>query len=462
MVGRSPSSSSRSSSGARKKVTVRSSIKRETTFKSSVKKSTKAPKSSRRRGSKRIIGENLTGEAKLGVSNSQEFENLPEINQPVSSSYENKRELANDRVSRIFLGVFIAALFFVLGTGFGTTSGKSLVDGAIDELVSNSTNDIDRATLERAAIEGALKASGDDWANYFPTSTLEDLNNSTANVLTGIGISIREARSGAIEVASVQDKTPASKSGILVGDQILEVNGTDVQGASLTTVVALIRGERGKEVVLHITRDGEVKVFNLFTEQVDVRTVDASQISPEIAYLSIKSFSSGTSLEFFKLLLELKSSKGVVIDLRDNPGGLIEEAVSIAELFIGRGTVVSYRANGEERVFTANNSNPSVAPVVLLINKGTTSAAEILAGAFQDRNRGVVIGQTSFGKGSVQEFMTLRDGSKLELTVALYLTPSGRTIEGVGVIPDLRVSESEMKVKALQVLGGLARLGSKN
>ena len=380
---------------------------------------------------------------------------------PVSDE-SRKTEKSNDRVALLFLGVFIAALFFVLGTGFGNTTGKSLVEGAIDELVTNSTIDVDRATLERAAIEGALKASGDDWANYFPVTTLEELNNSTANALTGIGISIREARSGAIEVASVQEGTPAFKNGLLVGDQIIEVNGTEVQGSSLTTVVALIRGDLGKEVVLRINRDGETKVFNLLTERVDVRTVDAAQIAPEVAYLSISSFSSGTSSEFYNSLKALKSSKGVVIDLRDNPGGLVEEAVSVAELFIGRGTVVSYRASGEERIFTASNPKPSIAPVVLMINKGTTSAAEILAGAFQDRNRGVVIGQTSFGKGSVQEFMTLRDGSKLELTVALYLTPSGRTIEGIGIIPDLRVVDSEMKIKALQILGGLAKLGTKN
>jgi len=368
----------------------------------------------------------------------------------------------NDRVSLLFLGVFIAALFFVLGTGFGNSTGKSLVEGAIDELVSNSTVDVDREILERAAIEGALKASGDDWANYFPSSTLDELNNSIANVLTGIGISIREARSGAIEIASIQESTPAFKNGLKVGDQILEVNGTDVQGSSLTTVVALIRGDLGKEVVLKVNRDGAIQIFSLLTERIDVRTVDASQIAPEIAYLSVNSFSFGTSSEFYNALKSLKSSKGVVIDLRDNPGGLVEEAVSIAELFIGRGTVVSYRANGEERIFTANNSMPSVAPVVLLINKGTTSAAEILAGAFQDRNRGVVIGQTSFGKGSVQELMTLKDGSKLELTVALYLTPSGRTIEGVGISPDLRVKDSEIKIKALQVLGGLSKLSTKN
>lgn len=371
-------------------------------------------------------------------------------------------EKKNDRVSLLFLGVFVAALFFVLGTGFGNSTGKSLVDGAIDELVSNSTVDVDREILERAAIEGALKASGDDWANYFPSSTLDELNNSTANVLTGIGISIREARSGAIEIASIQESTPAFKNGLKVGDQILEVNGTDVQGSSLTTVVALIRGDLGKEVVLRVNRDGAIQIFSLLTERIDVRTVDASQIAPEIAFLSVNSFSSGTSSEFYNALKSLKSSKGVVIDLRDNPGGLVEEAVSIAELFIGRGTVVSYRANGEERIFTANNPKPSVAPVVLMINKGTASAAEILAGAFQDRNRGVVIGQTSFGKGSVQEFMTLKDGSKLELTVALYLTPSGRTIEGVGISPDLRVKDSEIKIKALQVLSGLSKLSTKN
>lgn len=368
----------------------------------------------------------------------------------------------NDRVALTFLGVFIAALFFVVGAGFGNSQGNSLVDGAIDELVSNSTVDVDREILERAAIEGALKASGDGWANYFPTTTLEELNNSTANVLTGIGISIREARSGAIEIASIQENTPAYRNGLEVGDQLLEVNGTDVQGTSLTTVAALIRGDLGKEVIIRINRDGSIKVFSLLTERVDVRTVDASQITSGVAYLAINTFASGTSTEFEKALSNLDSSKGVIIDLRDNPGGLIEEAVSIAELFIGRGVVVSYRANGEEKVFSASNPSPSRVPVVLMINKGTTSAAEILAGAFQDRNRGVVVGQTSFGKGSVQEFMTLKDGSKLELTVALYLTPSGRTIEGIGIVPDLRVTDSEIKIKALQILGGLAQLGSKN
>lgn len=468
MAGRSPkstnSSPSRKSKTAKRKVTVRSSVKKGLTQSSysQDESDTQLVKSPNlEKDSKKRIGKSSAATHLSADGNKLDSDSTTSILHSVRVVSNSSIDQRNDRVALTFLGIFIAALFFVLGAGFGNSQGNSLVDGAIDELISNSTSDVDRDTLERAAIEGALKASGDGWANYFPATTLEELNDSTANVLTGIGISIRETRSGAIEVADIQQESPAYRNGLAVGDQLLEVNDTDIQGASPVTVAALIRGELGKEVIIRVNRDGTDKSFTLRTERIDVKTVDASQIAPEVAYLAINTFASGTAAEFYSALKTLNSSKGVIIDLRDNPGGLIEEAVSIAELFIGRGVVVSYRANGEERVFNASNSNPSRVPVVLMINKGTTSAAEILAGAFQDRNRGVVIGQTSFGKGSVQEFMTLKDGSKLELTVALYLTPSGRTIEGVGIIPDLRVASSEMKIKAIQILGGLAQLGSK-
>jgi carboxyl-terminal processing protease len=151
----------------------------------------------------------------------------------------------------------------------------------------------------------------------------------------------------------------------------------------------------------------------------------------------------------------------VILDLRNNPGGLIEETVKVAELFIGKGVVVSYQVNDAERLYKVANLKPINAPLIVMINRNTASSAEILAGAFQDRNRGVVIGERSYGKGSVQEFITLGDGSKIELTVALYRTPSGRVIDEVGIIPDLEVPNSEIGEKALQVLGGLSRLTSK-
>jgi carboxyl-terminal processing protease len=152
----------------------------------------------------------------------------------------------------------------------------------------------------------------------------------------------------------------------------------------------------------------------------------------------------------------------VIIDLRNNSGGLVEEAVAVAEQFIGSGIIVSYKVNESEKVFRAVNSNPIKVPVVVIINRNTASSAEILAGAFQDRNRGVVIGERSYGKGSVQELISLDDGSKLELTVALFLTPSGRIIEEVGITPDLAVAPAEIGLKSLQVLGGLASFISRD
>ena len=373
-----------------------------------------------------------------------------------------KNRPSEDSVRRAFLFVFIAALSFVLGTGVGNQTNQSLVDSAIEKLVESAPNELDKSELERAAIEGAVKASGDEWANYFPQSTLAQLSQITSNTLTGIGVSITEARSGAIRVSDVQEDSISARSGIQIGDQVLRVNGVDVQGASATAVAAQIRGEIGKEVELAIRRDTEVLEFSLLTEKVDLRTVDYSQIDSNVAFISISSFSTGTAQEVRDALANIRGNRGVIIDLRDNPGGIIEEAVQVAEEFIGRGVIVSYKVSGDERIFSASNREPNPAPVVLLINKRTTSAAELLAAAFQDRNRGVVIGERSYGKGSVQEFVTLRDGSKLELTVALYLTPSGRTIEGVGVTPDLLVPESDLAIKALQILGGLSELTSKS
>ncbi len=189
MAGRSPKPSkpSSKSSSAKRKVTVRSSAKKS---------------------------------ASAVHTNTEIVDSSPTVAFTPVNGDRKRIDQRNDRVALTFLGIFVAALFFVLGAGFGNSQGGSLVDGAIDELVSNSTVEVDRETLERAAIEGALKASGDGWANYFPTTTLEELNNSTANVLTGIGISIREARSGAIEIASIQENTPAFRNGLEVGDQV--------------------------------------------------------------------------------------------------------------------------------------------------------------------------------------------------------------------------------------------------
>lgn len=383
------------------------------------------------------------------------------IQSPSSQSRSNAWNAHPELFRRIAIAVITGMLLFGAGVQIGSQNGTSTLDQAIQTIIDSGAKDLDRKVLERAAIEGALKASGDEWANYFPKSALEVLDEQNSNVFTGIGVWLNKTRGGQIQIASIQENTPAATSGLGVGDHILEVNGTDVRGASLTSVIALIRADIGKRIELLVFRDDKRILASLSTEKVALSTVEASQVGSNIALLQIASFSKGTADEVQKSLAELKYRSGVILDLRNNPGGLLQEALRVSQLFIGNGVIVSYQVNGSEKLFKADNPKPISVPVVVMINRNTASSAEIVASAFQDRNRGVIIGERSYGKGSVQEFVTLDDGSKLELTVARYVTPSGKIIDEVGVTPDLEVSSREINIKALQILGGLASLNTK-
>ena len=395
--------------------------------------------------------------AETAKSRSRENLSRPK-NEGLAGASSKTNQERSEQIRNSILIVFSLVLSLVIGIGIGSRDRDSVVDSAINLLTENAPSEISRQALERAAIEGALKASGDQWANYFPSSAIDKLEERNSNILTGIGVTLKKARSGAIEIVKVISGTTAEKAGLLAGDQILEINETDVQGASLATVGALIRGEIGRELQLRVLRNSEKIEFSVATERVNLNTVEGSQIDNGVAYLAITNFASGTADEAKSAISSLDSRNGVILDLRNNPGGQIQEAVNVAEIFIGNGLITSYKVSGEERVFNARNRNPILSPIVVMINRGTSSAAELLAAALQDRNRGVVIGERSYGKGSVQDFVTLQDGSKIELTVALYLTPSGRTIEGVGVTPDLVVKAEDLNLKALQILGGLSEL----
>lgn len=385
-----------------------------------------------------------------------------ELNTDAASKQAPKLfRISSESLRRTTIVIISASLLFGVGVQLGSNRGSSNVDQAISTILDSSAKEIDRAVLERAAIEGALKASGDEWANYFPKSALDVLEEQNSNMFTGIGVWLNRTRGGQVKIASIQENSPAANAGLSVGDQLLEVNDTDVRGASLTSVVALIRGDIGKKVELLVNRDDKQILVALSNEKVALSTVEANQVSNSVALIEIASFSRGTSQEVEEALAKLNFKSGIILDLRNNPGGLLEEAVRVAQLFIGNGVIVSYQVNGAEKIYKAVNPKPILVPVVVLINRNTASSAEIVASAFQDRNRGVVLGERSYGKGSVQEFVTLEDGSKLELTVALYVTPSGKIIDEVGVTPDLQVSSREISIKALQVLGGLASFNSK-
>ena len=375
----------------------------------------------------------------------------------------SRQRLTNpDQLRKAVLAVLITSLVFAIGIQVGESRNSSSVDEAIKSVVESSAKDIDRDVLERAAIEGVLKASGDEWANYFPREALETFEAQSSNSSTGIGIYLSKSRGGVIKITSIQEGSPAANSDLAIGDELIEVNGTQVTGASLASTIALIRADIGKRVDLLVIRNEQRILASIKTGKVQAKSVELTQVSSSVALVEIASFISGTANEVSEALKSANYKSGVIIDLRNNSGGLVEEAVAVAEQFIGSGIIVSYKVNESEKVFRATNSNPIKVPVVVIINRNTASSAEILAGAFQDRNRGVVIGERSYGKGSVQELISLDDGSKLELTVALFLTPSGRIIEEVGITPDLAVAPAEIGLKSLQVLGGLASFISKD
>jgi carboxyl-terminal processing protease len=375
----------------------------------------------------------------------------------------SRQRLTNpDQLRKAVLAILITSLVFAIGIQVGESRNSSSVDEAIKSVVESSAKDIDRDVLERAAIEGVLKASGDEWANYFPREALETFEAQSSNSFTGIGIYLSKSRGGVIKITSIQEGSPAANSDLAIGDELIEVNGTQVTGASLASTIALIRADIGKRVDFLVVRNEQRILASIKTGKVQAKSVELTQVSSSVALVEIASFISGTASEVSEALKSANYKSGVIIDLRNNSGGLVEEAVAVAEQFIGSGIIVSYKVNESEKVFRAVNSNPIKVPVVVIINRNTASSAEILAGAFQDRNRGVVIGERSYGKGSVQELISLDDGSKLELTVALFLTPSGRIIEEVGITPDLAVAPAEIGLKSLQVLGGLASFISRD
>ncbi|MEY2841726.1 MAG: Carboxy-terminal processing protease CtpB, partial [Actinomycetota bacterium] len=307
---------------------IRSDVNPERRNQRSSERSKSISKNSRRRGPAVISASRVANPSEQSTrENDFKFAKRAFASSPQKDkSQDNKHQVRNyqdkgERFRNSILIAFSLLLSLVLGIGIGSRDRESIVDSAINLLEENAPSEISRQALERAAIEGALKASGDQWANYFPTSAIAKLEERNANILTGIGVTLKKARSGAIEIVQVKSGTTAEKAGLLAGDQIIEVNETDVQGASLTTVGALIRGEVGGELRLRILRASEKIEFVVATERVNLKTVEGSQIDNGVAYLAISNFAKGTAEEATSAISGLDSRNGVILDLRNNPGG---------------------------------------------------------------------------------------------------------------------------------------------
>ena len=370
-----------------------------------------------------------------------------------------KRPSANNRLAVISLLLIIT---FAIGDYIGQSRIRTPVDEAISKVLSKGEKSVDKTILQRAAIEAVLKASGDQWANYFPKASVANFKETLQGRYSGVGIWVRKNSSGVLEVSSVQKGSPAEIAGIKPLDNLLEINGTSTDSLSIASAVALLRGKADSSVKLQLQRNQDSFTVTLKRSSVLTDDVTANQIAKGIVYIQINAITTQTTSDVKLALDKYKHSKGIILDLRDNPGGLIAEAVNLCSLFLNEGTVVSYNRKGEtDVVLTSSNPNPDTSPMTILISRSTASSAEVIAGAMQDRNRAVVLGEKSYGKGTVQEILNLFDGSQIEITVGKYRTPAGRVIDQVGITPDLLVSDNEALAKSIQVLGGLAAIEDK-
>ena len=384
------------------------------------------------------------------------------------SSMEPGNDLTGARIKKVRVMVLALALIFTTSVGYSigylvskNQRSTSIVDQAIARVSSGDPHSPTEILLQRAAIEAVLKATKDRWSNYFPPTSAIAFDATLQGRYSGIGIWLRRNLQNKLEISSVQPKSPASHAGLKVSDQLLTVDGATISDASVAEGVAALRGGPNTAVTLGLRRSSGD--FSAVLRRAAVLTGDvlASQVAPKTLYIQISAISLHAADDVATALNKYPHSRGVILDLRDNPGGVLSEAVALASAFLSPGPIVSYtRKDGLPQTMNSTNSLPDTAPMVVLINGSTASSAEVIAGALQDRNRAVVIGEQSYGKGTVQEISSLSDGSQLEITVGQYHLPSGRAIDQVGITPDLKVSEVHELAQAVSILAGLVAFDS--
>lgn len=317
---------------------------------------------------------------------------------------------------------------------------------AYDMLEKNYFTDIDREELINGAIDGMVKALGDPYSDYLTKEENEKFQESISASFEGIGAEIQE-RDGYITIVSPIKDSPAEKAGLLPNDKIISVDGQNIQGMSSSEAVLLIRGEKGTKVTLGILRGDQEIEITITRDTIPLRTVYAEMVEDGIAKIQLTSFSTRTFEELIEALNEMKSQgmTSLILDLRRNPGGLMDQALGIADLFVPKGktimkveyrdgTITEYKAKGDQKIDV---------PIVILIDGGSASASEILAGAARESANIPLVGENSFGKGTVQSARDFPDKSNLKFTIAKWLTPNGNWIHEKGISPDYEVKLPE-------------------
>ncbi|MBU4001919.1 MAG: S41 family peptidase [Proteobacteria bacterium] len=371
--------------------------------------------------------------------------------------------MKKNRNIKLWVMLGIAVVFWTLGAGFNgdlaasndeAYKGLKLFSDVLEMVKDMYVDEVDPNELIENAIQGMVH-SLDPHSALLTPEDLVDLQVDTQGEFSGIGISI-SMRDNFVTVVAPIAGTPAHKAGIKTGDRIIKADG--IQTRDLKEAVRLMRGAKGTTVVITILREGEPEPidFSIVRDVIPLESVKYKKLKPGFGYVWLTNFQEKTTKDLVSALKELDTKedpmKGLVLDLRDNPGGLLNQAIDVSDLFLESGTLLSIKGRDarKNKFFSATpNSKKSEYPIVILINGGSASASEIVAGALQDHKRALLLGTTSFGKGSVQSVENLRDGYGLKLTIARYYTPSGRSIQATGIEPDIYLSYKIIDEEAL-------------
>ena len=317
----------------------------------------------------------------------------------------------------------------------------------LEKINKEYVDEINQSESMDSAINGLLQ-SLDPYSAYMSPEIFNEMQTETSGEFGGLGIEVG-MESGVVKVISPIDDTPASRAGIKAGDYIVKINDTQVQGKSLTEAVELMRGTVGSGIELTIRRIGEKKalIFNIVREIIQIKSVKAELLEKNIGYIRLTSFNENSGKQVKKEIEKLEKNKNAesyILDLRNNPGGLLSQAIKISDFFLENGEIVSTksRKSYENRKWFAKKGDIiGGKTLIVLINYGSASASEIVAGALKDHKRAILLGENSYGKGSVQSIIPLKNDGAIRLTVAKYYLPSGKSISEVGVSPDIEINE---------------------
>jgi carboxyl-terminal processing protease len=385
---------------------------------------------------------------------------LKHVAMPPSETYDKYQ----NRFYWMKLFYNVVFLFVILGISFATqafdhisSEGAAKLDKIIGIIKEKHIKTISEEQLIEAAANGIL-ASLDPYSYFYNTKSFEEINTYTVGEFCGIGIEIK-VENGKASVVTPLNNSPAAHAGILPEDKIISINNIPIEGMSEQTIMKRLLGKPNTKISLKIFREGSkinpIK-FSMMRNKVELPSIESKFFSDGFFYLKIGAFYENTTKAMEKIATKLENLqrknkiKGIIVDLRNNPGGLLEQAIDVASLFIKKGRLISIISprNGKDIKYLSERTyfklNETI-PVVVLINKGTASAAEVLAGALKDYKRATIVGEKSFGKGSVQVFVPLEDGEAMSVTTALYKTPSGTTLENIGVIPDVNIFVDQFK-----------------